>query len=415
MGRFSKPDVWVATRNVAFSWRMSRAASYGDRGYERGRWRVAGKQLAFGAFMKAYLTALSALVGALAVPLAAAPTQRALLIGINTYQPAGTRAEHPAGCIYGRCELGAFQNLDGSVNDAQAMADLLASPKFGFPAGQVVLLTNPAPPQPRPGVVVLPADQTTHDGILAAMQKYLVNVPQKGDTVVFYDASHGSLRVNSKGNKLTVLVNGQYVHADSTLVPSDAYKGGYDVRDREMSRIFNAALDKGIHLTVIFDSCHSGGISRGIGPKYRERALAFDPRDINEAPDTRPVPTERQDNPALVFSAAQQDQTAKEMPLTGGADRGARGFHGSVDRDAAGYARRHTRYARLRAREGRARRKQRARSGPGSRRHRGAPPATSLRRSCGKIQQSPRGRPRDHRRRQRVARHRERRRRGCRH
>ena len=38
------------------------------------------------------------------------------------------------------------------------------------------------------------------------MQKYLVDVPQKGDTVVFYDASHGSLRVNSKGNKLTVLV-----------------------------------------------------------------------------------------------------------------------------------------------------------------------------------------------------------------
>ena len=98
------------------------------------------------------------------------------------------------------------------------------------------------------------------------MQKYLVDIPQRGDTVVFYDASHGSLRVNSKGNKLTVLVNGKYVHADSTLVPSDAYKGGYDVRDREMTRIFNAALDKGVHLTVIFDSCHSGGISRGVGP-----------------------------------------------------------------------------------------------------------------------------------------------------
>ena len=249
-----------------------------------------------------------------------AQTERALLIGINTYQPAGTTPDHPAGCIYGRCELGTFENLDGSVNDAQAMADLLTSPKFGFPAANVVLLTNPAPPQPSPGVVLLPADQTTRDGILAAMQKYLVDIPQKGDTVVFYDASHGSLRVNSKGNKLTVLVGNQYVHADSTLVPSDAYKGGYDVRDREMTRIFNAALDKGVHLTVIFDSCHSGGISRGIGPVYRERALAFDPRDINEAPDTLPngqpvpSPTQRTDNPALVFSAAQQDQTAKEMP-----------------------------------------------------------------------------------------------------
>ncbi|HEY2468656.1 MAG TPA: caspase family protein [Terracidiphilus sp.] len=247
-------------------------------------------------------------------------TRRALLIGIDTYQPTGTTAQHPAGCIYGRCELGTFENLDGSVNDAQAMADLLTSPKFGFPAANVALLTNPVPPKPRPGVVILPADQTTHDGILAAMKKYLMDLPQRGDTVVFYDASHGSLRVNSKGTKLAVWAEGKMVHADSTLVPSDAYKGGYDVRDREMVRIFNAALDKGVHLTVIFDSCHSGGAARGIGPKYRERSLAYDPRDINQAPDKGQDgsdlagPTTRTDNPGLVFSAAQQDQTAKESP-----------------------------------------------------------------------------------------------------
>jgi hypothetical protein len=270
--------------------------------------------------MKMYFAALSSLIFALTGTMAVSETQRALLIGINTYQPAGTSAQHPAGCIYGRCELGSFQNLDGAVNDAQAMADLLTSPKFGFPSNQVVLLTNPAPPQPRSGVTVLPADQSNHDGILAAMQKYLVDVPQRGDTVVFYVASHGSLRVNTKGNKLTILVDGKYVHADSTLVPADAYKGGFDVRDREMTKIFNAALDKGVHVTAIFDSCHSGGISRGIGPRYIERTLAYDPRDIAESPDVlangdpKPAPTERQDNAALVFSAAQQDQTAKEMP-----------------------------------------------------------------------------------------------------
>jgi hypothetical protein len=253
--------------------------------------------------------------------LCAAQTKRALLIGINTYQPEGTNAQHPAGCIYGRCELDAFENLHGAVNDAQSMADVLTDPKFDFPRDQVVLLTNPVPPQPGPGIVILPPEQSNREGILGAMQKYLVDVPKAGDTVVFYDASHGSLRVNSHGNKLTVLVNGKYVHADSTLVPADAYKGGYDVRDREMTRIFNAALDKGVHLTVILDSCHSGGGARGIGPKYRQRSLAYDPRDINEAPDIlfngqpRPAPTERSDNPALVFSAAQQDQAANEVPL----------------------------------------------------------------------------------------------------
>jgi len=270
--------------------------------------------------MRPRVAAVSILTCVLAAMPAAAQTQRALLIGINTYQPEGTQAQHPAGCTYGRWELQRFDNLDGAVNDAQAMADLLLTPKFAFPPNQMVLLTNPAPLRPPPGVVVLPAAETNREGILAAMQKYLVDVPRQGDTVLFYDASHGSLRLNSKGNKLTVLVNGQYVHADSTLVPSDAYKGGYDVRDREMTRIFNTALDKGIHLTVIFDSCHSGGIVRGIGPKYRTRMLAFDPRDIAEAPESfadgreRPAPTERTDNPALVFSAAQQDQTAKEMP-----------------------------------------------------------------------------------------------------
>ncbi|HVT96019.1 MAG TPA: caspase family protein, partial [Acidobacteriaceae bacterium] len=249
-------------------------------------------------------------------------TKRALLIGINTYQPVGTSATHPPGCTYGRCELGYFENLEGSVNDAQSMADLLTSPKFAFPANQVVLLANPSPPHPAPGLILLPAGQTTRDGILAAMQKYLVDVPERGDTVVFYAASHGSLRVNSKGTKLTVLVNGHYIHADSTLVPSDAYKGGYDVRDREMTRIFNAALDKGVHLTVIFDNCHSGGVTRGIPAKYRERDLPFDPRDIAEAPELlpsgqpRPSPSQRTDNPALVLSAVQQDQTAKEMPDT---------------------------------------------------------------------------------------------------
>ncbi len=249
---------------------------------------------------------------------APAQTRRALIIGIDTYQPTGTTAMHEAGCVYGRCELGSFQNLEGAVNDAQSIADVLTGPKFGFPADKVVLLTNPAPRKSRPGLVILPADQTTHDGILAAMKKYLVDVPQSGDTVVFYDASHGSLRVNTAGEKLTVRdENGKLVYVDSTLVPSDAYKGGYDVRDREMTRIFNAALDKGVHLTVIFDSCHSGGSTRGM-VVGRQRSLPYDPRPVTDPPDTLPngqrvpPPTERPDNPALVFSAVQQDQEANE-------------------------------------------------------------------------------------------------------
>lgn len=258
-----------------------------------------------------------------------AQTKRALLVGINTYQPAGTTAQHPAGCAYGlsggegRCALGSFENLDGAVNDAEAMAVVLTSPKFGFPAKQVVLLTNPAIAPLARGEVVLPAEQTDRAGLLAAMQKYLVDVPQRGDTVVFYAASHGSLRYNSRGNKMTEqTLNGQPVPMDNTLVPADAYKGGYDITDREMTKIFNAALDKGIHLTVILDSCHSGAMTRGAG-QYRERMLPFDPRDMKEAPNTQAngepatPPTERKENPMLQLAAAQQTQTAKELQESG--------------------------------------------------------------------------------------------------
>lgn len=253
--------------------------------------------------------------------LSQAPAKRALIIGIDTYQPVGATAQRLLGCAYGqndaegRCKLGVFPNLEGAVNDAQSMADVLTSPKYGFPADKVVLLTNPSPAKVRPGIHVLPVAQTDHDGILAAMQKYLVDDAQKGDTVVFYDASHGSLRVNTAGDKLTVRTDqGKVLHVDSTLVPSDAYKGGFDVRDREMTRIFNAALEKGVILTVILDSCHSGGSTRGVGGP-RQRSLPYDPRPVTDA-DTPPKPTERSGNPALVFAAVQQDQSANETDPT---------------------------------------------------------------------------------------------------
>jgi len=273
--------------------------------------------------MRRYVCAVSLLLSFLPGLEVAGQSKHALLIGINNYQPEGTTGQHPIGCAYGSCELGSFENLKGSVNDAQSMADLLTSPKFGFPAGQVVLLTNPAPARSRAGVTILPAQQTTREGILAAMQKYLVDVPQRGDTVVFYFSGHGSLRLNSKGSGISVLTaDGKYQHAESTLVPSDAYKGGYDVRYGELTRIFNSASDKGIHLTAILDSSYGGGISQGVGSNSKKHNLAFDPRDIAEPPDKlwngelRPAPTQRTDNPALVFCGTQQDQAGMEMEIS---------------------------------------------------------------------------------------------------
>ena len=235
----------------------------------------------------------------------------ALLIGIDTYQPANTTVKHPPGVSTGRFAPGAplFNNLAGPTYDVASMREVLTSSKFGFPNDDqhIHLLENGA---------------ATRAGILAAMNKYLVEQPQKGDIVVLYVAGHGSLRVNTKSNKQTFDIAGKPTPLDNTIVPADAYLGAEDIRDREMARIFNKALDKGVRLTAIFDTCHSGGTARGaeVGPRTVARMLAYDPRDIAEAPDVNsdgtPVtaPEDRRDNSALILAATQVDQKAKELP-----------------------------------------------------------------------------------------------------
>ena len=237
-------------------------------------------------------------------PAALSQTKRALLIGIDTYEPHGRpipkiKTSDPAGPS--RFDLLEWPDLDGAVNDVKTMQSLLASPKFGFP-------------NDNEHMHLLLQEQATHDAILAAMRKYLVDEPAPGDIVVFYYAGHGSLRYNSKSTKRSNFL-------DNTIVPADAYTGAFDVRDREIARIFNAALDKGVRLTAIFDSCHSGTIARGIpiGSLGKPRFLAYDPRDIDEGPDMANgkevvAPEDRAKNPAIVFSATQPDQLAREWP-----------------------------------------------------------------------------------------------------
>lgn len=263
-----------------------------------------------GAFLRAPLR-LSCIALLLVTP-AAAQNKYALLIGIDHYQPKGTQTSRPpaaqdAGEGPSRWDLPVWPRLEGAVNDATAMRDLLASAKFGFPEKNVHVLTE---------------SQATRDGILAAMQKYLVDQPQSGDMVVFYYAGHGSMRINS--------MNGRPDHFDETIVPVDANTGVFDIRNKEITRLFNAAADKGILLTAIFDSCHSGGVARGIpvGAPGRTRFLPYDPRDALDPPDREPdgalVP-QPEDRPhgAVVLSGAQAHQLASEWTTPDGTPHGA--------------------------------------------------------------------------------------------
>jgi hypothetical protein len=234
------------------------------------------------------------------------PVRRALVIGIDTYKypearlaewrPAAARAVAawrtrvaPSAALAATSAAAdtraRIESLDGSVNDATAMAAMLRNAKYGF--SDVRLLRN---------------DEATHDAILAAIER-LIDDTRPGDVVVFYYAGHGSQRVNS-------LADVKLNRLDQTIVPADANAGQFDIRNTELAALFDRLLDKGAELTLIFDSCHSGSITRGETAPAKRRWAAADPRDALDP--VRPVPPESRPSGALFLAAAEDFQSAQE-------------------------------------------------------------------------------------------------------
>ncbi|RYD94360.1 MAG: caspase family protein, partial [Sphingobacteriales bacterium] len=166
------------------------------------------------------------LVAAFATIAAAAHAQeqRALVIGIDTYQPPeGVTPDNDGGRID-------FSNLDGCKNDAEAIKQLIT--RYSFSEKNVRELYD---------------RQATRDGILAALNGLLAD-SKRGDIAFIYYAGHGSQMRNTK--------SGEKDQRDESMVPSNTWqKGVSDIRDKELALIFNAFIDKGVKLTCIFDCC----------------------------------------------------------------------------------------------------------------------------------------------------------------
>lgn len=217
--------------------------------------------------------------------------KRALIIGIDTYEE--TPQTPAAFAQRGEAERAGWKNLHGCVNDARAMKQLIMA-RYGFMEQNIDTLMDRA---------------ATHESILNALHNLIGKCqPQAGDVVFIYYAGHGSQVRNSRSYDGT----GQ----DQTMVPSDLY----DIRNKELAPLFNQFLDKGVMLTVIYDCCHSGGLSRSSLPvQYVTRQappLSFDAND-----GSRSVNIEERG--ALVYSAAQRDQAAKEAVDADGITHGA--------------------------------------------------------------------------------------------
>lgn len=151
--------------------------------------------------------------------------KKAFCVGINDYP------------------YGADNDLKGCVNDANAWGALL---KKHYDFTDVKTLLDA---------------QATKSNMLAGL-KNLLSGAKSGDVLVFTNASHGTYLADTDQDEAKY---------DEALCPYDTDTNL--IVDDELRNLF-ANLPKGVSLTVISDSCHSGSVTRAaLSPTRRVRFL----------------------------------------------------------------------------------------------------------------------------------------------
>ncbi|MBD2541998.1 caspase family protein [Coleofasciculus sp. FACHB-SPT36] len=180
------------------------------------------------------------------------PRKLALLVGINDY-PANDRF---------------LRNLEGCVTDVALQEELLVH-RFGFNPSDIVKLTSNQ----------APAQQPTRNNIFTAFEEHLIKQAKPGDVVVFHFSGHGSrLRdPNPIQGCSNQAFNDEF---NSTLVVADEGQKGLapDIMGRTLFLLMSALNTENV--TVVLDSCHSGGGTRG---NFRVRSVPGD--KLNPSPE----------------------------------------------------------------------------------------------------------------------------------
>lgn len=226
------------------------------------------------------------------------PRIHALLVGINEYTAVGA--------------------LHGCVADITAVEALL---RERIPADTLEMK-------------VLRDAEATRAAIIDGFRTHLAKATAD-DVALFYFCGHGS-EEKCPPEWLLLEPSGR----NQTLVPVDARVGEtFDLADKELCALIHGVAQSGAQVVTLFDSCHSGGVTRNIGDdtdahtgvarmtaatKGRARTLAdyldaardmYDPARI--AASGPPEPSH------IAIAACQHDQTAKEFPKFPTPRRGA--------------------------------------------------------------------------------------------
>jgi hypothetical protein len=204
----------------------------------------------------------------------------ALLIGIDCYLP----NELPDGASY--------PSLRGCVRDITHVEAFLKR-QFNLPSERIYKLTASnvdGSSEPSESPEQLP----TYENIVGKF-KEITEKAQPQNQVYIHYSGHGGRAVTNypqlKGTK----------GIDETLVPTDIGnpKARY-LRDIELAALLQTMVDKGLVVTVVLDSCHSGGTTRAGDSAIRGAD--------RETVDTTPRPTE-----SLVASAEDLAKTWQDL------------------------------------------------------------------------------------------------------
>ncbi len=164
----------------------------------------------------------------------------ALLIGIDYYRPNRL-----------------YKNLQGCVRDI-SLVDSYLQTTLNIPVERIRKLTSPNPENTTLlEVTSSQGQEPTYENIVKAF-KQITETALTGDQVYIHYSGHG-------GRAITIYPelqgDGQN---DEGIVPTDiGEQDGQYLRDVELNTLLKRMTDKGLVVTIILDSCHSGGATRG--------------------------------------------------------------------------------------------------------------------------------------------------------
>jgi hypothetical protein len=165
------------------------------------------------------------------------PNIYALLIGIDYYLPNRL-----------------YKSLKGAVRDINIVADYLLK-TLNIPSEKIFKLTSPNPEVAE--TIETKDPEPTYENIVAKFQA-ITEIAQPGEQVYIHYSGHGgrttTIYPELKGND----------QLDEGIVPIDVgNESGRYLRDVELATLLKRMTDKGLIVTLVLDSCHSGEATRG--------------------------------------------------------------------------------------------------------------------------------------------------------